>query len=121
MHGAIDSGRIVFVVESRSAGGAESLRVIEGDSMESVPLDDPNVARVTWAGGDSVVFDTAAPPDRQVFRLADYHEFAPIQVTDTADNDNLGRAVTGVSADGSRLMVGQWTVVPDAPPTGSWS
>jgi hypothetical protein len=112
---AIDSGRILFVVESVAAGGAESLRVIKGDSMESVPIDDPNVARAAWAGGSSVVFDTAAPPDRQVFRLADYHEFVPIQSTGTAADDNLGRAVTGVSADGSHLMVGQWTVVPNAP------
>jgi len=113
MRGAIDTGRILFVVESN--GQAASLRVIEGDSMESVPLDDPDVARAKWAGGDSVVFDTAAPPDRQVFRVADYHKFDPIQLTDATDGDNLGRAVTGVSADGAHLLVGQWTVDPLAP------
>src|SRR6478735_200770 len=113
MRGAIDTGRILFVVESN--GQAATLRVIEGDSMESVPLDDPDVARAKWAGGDSVVFDTAAPPDRQVFRVADYHKFDPIQLTDATDGDNLGRAVTGVSADGAHLLVGQWTVDPLAP------
>lgn len=99
-HGSIDSGKILFVVESAGAVAA-GLRVIEGATMVATPVSDPSMARATWAGGDAVLFDAEVGDVRQIFRIDDYHEFAPIPVTHDSE---ISHFITAVADDGERLV-----------------